>query len=45
MRRKDLVRSTMALTLAVFMSAVSGGCGHQSEIDDVPVATEAVPIF
>lgn len=42
MRRKDLVTTTMALTLAVFMSAVSTGCGHQSEIDDVPVASESV---
>lgn len=31
MRRKDLVTTTMALTLAVFMSAVCTGCENTVE--------------
>lgn len=40
MRRKDLVTTTMALTLAVFMSAVCTGCGQGSEVEEKEVAVE-----
>lgn len=37
MRRKDLVTTTMALTLAVFMSAVCTGCGNTVENKQIAI--------
>ena len=40
MRRKDLIMTTMALTVAVFMSAVSTGCGSDSGASEPVAVTE-----